>query len=228
MKKFIIFLFILLFGAFNMSFAQNAAKTPYSIETIQAKDFNYLLGKLNGISDCLLKQHFELYHGYVKSLNTINAKLKEKPIKQGGAAYSEYRAFDIARPFANNGVVLHELYFENLTGKPTRPSAALVGYINRDFGSCECYMQDLKKAAKSARSGWVITAYNLRDCKLHNYIIDLHDEHVPVNIVPIMVMDVWEHAFAVDYGINKDAYIETFLKNLDWNVVSCRIETVSK
>lgn len=219
-------LFILILSiSNNIAFASDS--TLPTAETIQAKDFHCLLGKLNGISDCLLKQHFELYHGYIKSLNTINSKLK-KSLTKGSAAYSEYRALNIAKPFANNGVILHELYFENLAEKQTRPSEILLSYINRDFGSYESYICDIKEAAKSARSGWVITGYNLRDCKLHNYIIDLHDEHVPIYVVPIMVMDVWEHSFAVDYGINKDAYIEVFLKNLDWDTVSCRIKIAAK
>ena len=148
--------------------------------------------------------------------------------KPGGATYSEYRAADIARPFANNGVILHELYFSNLTGKPTEPSETLMTYLKRDFGSYQNYIDDIRQAAKSARSGWVITGYNHRDKKLHNYIIDLHDEHVPAGITPIMVMDVWEHAYMIDYGIQKEAYIETFLRNLDWSTVSQRIESLTK
>lgn len=227
MNKFITTLLILILTFPNVAFAKNQVTLP-SCKTIQAKDFNYLLGTLNGISDCLLKQHFELYHGYIKGLNAIDGKLNDSAKKSGGAIYSEYRALDIARPFPNNGVILHELYFENLNGKKTCPSDVLIAYINRDFGSYENYINDIKEAGKSTRSGWVITAYNNRDCKIHNYIIDLHDEHVPIGITPIMVMDMWEHAFALDYGIDKDTYIEAFLKNLDWKVVSCRLEDIKK
>lgn len=229
MQKFVILSFVLILSIFIiLAFTQKAPAIPFLDDSVQAKDYNYLLGNLKGISEELLKQHFELYHGYVKSLNKINTKLKDPMNKKGNASYSEYRALDIARPFANNGVILHELYFSNLTCTQTCPSECLKTYINRDFGSCENYICDLKAAAKSARSGWVITAYNVRDCKIHTYIIDLHDEHVPVGIIPIMVMDMWEHAYTLDYGINKDAYIEAFLNNLDWKVVSNRLETVVK
>lgn len=220
MKKFVILFFSMLIGCFNICLAKESQ--------IQAKDFNCLLGTLNGFSDNMLKQHFKLYHGYIDGLNTIDSKLEKCPPMSGGAIYSDYRALDIARPFANNGVILHELYFSNLSCKKTCPSKLLIDYLSRDFGSYENYIADIKEAAKSTRSGWVITAYNSRDCKIHNYIIDLHDEHVPIGIIPILVLDMWEHAYTLDYGIDKKAYVETFLKNLDWDVVECRLKKAIK
>lgn len=228
MKNFIILLFAFILGGFNMSLAQCSKTIAPAAPCVQEKNFDYLLGTLNGLSDCLLKQHFTLYHGYIEGLNAVDSKLETCPPKTGGAIYSDYRALNIARPFANNGVILHELYFSNLTCKKTCPSQILAGYINRDFGSYENYISDIKEAAKSTRSGWVITAFNTRDCKIHNYIIDLHDEHVPVGTIPIMVLDMWEHAYTLDYGIDKKAYVEAFLKNLDWCAVSNRLENAIK
>jgi Fe-Mn family superoxide dismutase len=190
MKKLLIFLTILFLSA-----AAVVAKD------VQVKDFSYLLGTLNGISDELLKQHFQLYEGYVKNFNS-------------------------GKTHAQNGAVLHEMYFSNLSGKPSQPSPALKKYLTKDFGSYENYVAELKTAAKSARPGWVITAYNKGDGKIYNYTIDLHDERVPINAVPLLVMDVWEHAFALDYGINKAAYIDAFIENIDWNVVSERLKDV--
>lgn len=228
MKNFIVLLFTFIIGGFNTGFAQGSQTTPTAAQGIQEKNFDCLLGTLNGLSDNMLKQHFALYHGYIEGLNTINAELEGCEKKSGGAIYSQYRALDIARPFANNGVILHELYFSNLSCKTTCLSKTLTCYINRDFGSYKNYIADIKEAAKSTRSGWVITAYNKRDCKIHNYIIDLHDEHVPIEIEPLMVLDMWEHAYTLDYGIDKKAYVEAFLKNLDWSVVSKRLETAVK
>ena len=225
-KLTIILTALLVFLSGVLVFAKTHKNNPVSSEIIQAKNFNYLLGTLDGISDELLKQHFQLYQGYVKSLNNLNSKLKECKNCPGNATYSEYRAINISKPFAQNGVVLHELYFSNLSGVKTSPSETLNKYLNRDFGSYENFILELKEAAKSARSGWVITGYNKLDNRIYNYIIDLHDEHVPVLVEPLLVFDVWEHAFAVDYGIDKPAYINAFIKNIDWNIVSKRLDSI--
>ncbi len=224
MKKIVLFsaLFVLAFGLLVQ--AQTAITPAPSSTNIQARDYNYLLGTLNGISDNLLKQHFQLYQGYVKSLNEMNAKLSANKNLPGNASYSEYRGIVGSKPFSQNGIVLHELFFSNLSGKPTTRSAQLDKLIIRDFGSYENYISELKEAAKSARAGWVITGLNTRDNKLYNYVVDLHDEHVPLGVRPILVSDMWEHSYILDYGINKAEYIDTFIKNIDWDTVSKRLE----
>lgn len=209
----------------NFSFAETPILDAPA-QQIQQRDFSCLFSTLNGISDELLKQHFQLYQGYVTSLNNLNTELKTTKNHTGNATYSKYRAVVISKPFAQNGIVLHELYFSNLSGKQSAPSEALNKYLIRDFGSYENYISELKEAAKSARSGWVITGFNDRDGKIYNYIIDLHDEHMPLAVMPILVFDVWEHAYVLDYGIDKSAYIDTFIKNIDWNAVSKRLEAL--
>lgn len=195
-------------------------------EEYKAKDFDYLKGALKGISASQIEQHLQLYKGYVKKINELNLKLKKANKESANPTYSEYRSINSSRSFAHNGVVLHELYFSNLTSEKTKPSKELSNKIYEEFGSYKNYLSDLRAAANSARSGWAITAYNCKNKKLYNFVIDEHDLHVPVDIKPILVMDMWEHAYMVDYGINKKSYIEAFIKNINWEEASKRYSSL--
>ncbi len=195
-------------------------------QIVKAKDYNYLLGNLEGFSDELLKQHFELYNGYIKSVNEINEKIANLKEKKGNPSYSEYRSLLSFKAFPQNGVILHEFYFSNLCSKKTSPSQKLIAFINHEFNSFDECINGLKEAAKSVRSGWVILGYDERQAKIQNSIIDLHDEHVPFLNIPLLVLDVWEHAYTLDYGINKAAYLDAFINNIDWDMVSKRLDNV--
>jgi Fe-Mn family superoxide dismutase len=194
-----------------------------SFKEYQTKNFSYLLNSLDGISNNQLEQHFKLYEGYVKNVNKLNKKLKSLNTTDGNTTYSKIRSLKTARAFAHNGVVLHELYFLNLNSKQSKPSNKLKTKLIEDFGSMENYKNDLIASAKSSR-GWVVTLFNYRDNKISNYIIDSHDLHVPFDSEPLLVMDVWEHAYMIDYGIERNSYINAFMKNIDWEIVSDRFE----
>lgn len=195
-------------------------------QIVEAKDYSYLLGNLEGFGDELLKQHFELYNGYIKSVNEINTKIAQLTQKKGNPSYSEYRSLLSFKAFPQNGVVLHEFYFSNLSSKKTQPSEKLLHFINQEFNSFDKYINDLKEAAKCTRSGWVILSYDERQIKIQHSVIDLHDEHVPLLNIPLLVLDVWEHSYTLDYGINKAAYLDAFINNIDWEQVSKRLENV--
>ena len=195
-------------------------------QIVEAKDYSYLLGNLEGFGDELLKQHFELYNGYVKSVNEINTKIAQLTQKKGNPSYSEYRSLLSFKAFPQNGVVLHEFYFSNLSSKKTQPSEKLLHFINQEFNSFDKYINDLKEAAKCTRSGWVILSYDERQIKIQHSVIDLHDEHVPLLNIPLLVLDVWEHSYTLDYGINKAAYLDAFINNIDWEQVSKRLGNV--
>lgn len=186
------------------------------------KNFEHLNDSLKGISKNQIKQHLQLYRRYVQKINELNKKLKKAVKQNANPTFSEYRAINSAMAFAHNGAVLHELYFSNLSSKNTKPSKELLSKINKDFGSYENYLGDLIASGKSARSGWAISAYNTINGKLQNFTVDEHDLHIPIGIKPILVLDLWEHAYMIDYGINKNSYIEAFIENIDWNVVSER------
>jgi len=139
-----------------------------------------------------------------------------------------HRALQIDKNHNLNGVVLHELFFSNLTNDSTEPHADFKTIIERDYGSWEKYISDLKASAMSSRAGWAFTAYNYRDGKIHNFVIDQHDLHVPAFVKPLLVIDLWEHAYTMDYGKDKAKYIDAIMKIINWDVVSKRFEAALK
>lgn len=218
-------LFFLLFVQFSsFAISKEVVQSEVNAYTVKAKDYSYLFKSLCDFSEKQLKQHYTLYTRYVKKLNEINCALESVDKASANAAHSDYRSLKIDRAFSNNGVVLHELYFENLTPNKTAPSCCFANAITKDFGSFEKYLCDLTSSMKSTRNGWVITAYNPLTNRIENHCIEFHDLYVSMNLKPLLVADVWEHAYMIDYGIEKDAYIKAFIKNIDWQVVSKRYE----
>lgn len=195
------------------------------VDTLEPKDFSYLFGNLDGISEDQLRQHNELYEGYVKKYNEVTEKLKKADKSAANQNYSEYRSLAVEQTHNQNGAVLHELYFSNLTPDYEPPSNELIELVEKDFGSWENFIDDLKAAGMASRTGWVLTGYNYRDGKVYNYVIDNHNLHVPVTMKPILIMDTWEHAFMIDYGIKKKSYIDAFLKNVRWEAMYERLNS---
>ncbi|MCL5875596.1 MAG: Fe-Mn family superoxide dismutase [Candidatus Dependentiae bacterium] len=169
------------------------------------------------------QQHYKLYEGYVKKLNEIRSKLPEAAY-DSGITYSPYRALKIAETFALNGVLLHEYYFENIcNGADTKPQEVLLKLITEQFGSLDSFIEDLKHAAGCAR-GWVLTGYTLSDGHIYNYVLDAHNETVPVLTIPLIIVDVYEHAYFMDFGTNRTEYIKLLINNLNWNVIENRAQ----
>ena len=171
--------------------------------------------KLNGfLSDKQLAEHHGvLYAGYCKKIDEIREKLKTIE-KDANAVYSHFRALKIAESFAWMGVVLHEVYFDNLGGNG-KSSGAILDLIKRDFGSFEKWLEDFKACCLSSR-GWVILAYDLNDNKLHSYICDAHNQFGIWSAIPLVVMDMYEHAYFIDYATNKKSYIEAFMNHINF------------
>jgi len=198
-----------------------------TIDKYEAKDFSFFFKRLDGLSEEILTSHHYLYEGYVKKVNEILDELKYADKNKANHNYSEERSLLIDLTHNLNGVVLHELYFSNLNEEISQPDQEFKTVIERDFGSWGNYIEDMKSAAKCAR-GWAITAYNYRDGKVRNFAIDGHNINVPVFMRPLLVLDVWEHAYTLDYGTDKAAYINTFFDNVNWSVVSERFEAALK
>jgi Fe-Mn family superoxide dismutase len=191
------------------------------------KDFSHLLGTLLGLSDAQLQAHFGLYQGYVKKLNEIEEKLKTMDRALANYTFGEFSELKRRECTAFNGSYLHQMYFENLTGKATEVSPELKAAVDLAFGSWEDFEKDLKASAGST-PGWVLLTWNQLDQSLHTYVMYEHHVGLPIHQVPILALDCWEHAFMIDYGTNKAAYLEAFLKNVDWQVVSDRFNECSK
>lgn len=190
--------------------------------TREVKSYSHLLGKLDGISDPQLEAHFGLYKGYVNKLNEIETKLKTADRAATNYSFGEFA--ELKRRFAvpYNGTVLHELYFENLGAKGA-PGAAFDKLATASFGSRDAWKADAK-ATGLAVPGWVVTCVETTTGVMQNIQIMEHHIGFPLNHVPVLIMDTWEHAFFLDYKADRGAYIETFFKNVNWDVVNDRVE----
>ena len=187
------------------------------------KNFDHLLG-LPGFSDQMLKNHLTLYRGYVNNSN----KLWEELNKMSGNNQEEGPAFnEITRRFGweFNGMRLHELYFDNLSSKNLLldQSSLLTKKIIQQFGSLDTWKKQFCNTGLIRGIGWVILYYDQQTDHLFNTWIDEHNTGLLTGAKPLLVMDVFEHAFMLDYGLKRADYIEAFFKNINWPVVAQRI-----
>jgi len=194
---------------------------------VTAVPLNPRLFEMDGISKRQIEEHSTLYQGYVAKTNEIRAKLEGVDRSKANQSYSDIRELKVELSFAWNGVKLHEYYFENLGGKGGLPGAATGQALEKAFGSFERCVEDIKASAMSAR-GWVIMAWDAADGGIYNYIADAHNSYGIWHAVPLLVLDTYEHAYMIDYGVKRPPYVEAFLKNLDWAVVEKRLEAVSR
>ena len=178
---------------------------------------------LEGLSEKQLKEHHDvLYVGYVKKWNEIQEKLKTTDRSLANGTYSEFGELKREETFAMNGIRLHEGYFDTMISGGNEPSGAVKAMIERDFGSYEKWMEDFKALGVAAR-GWVVLAYDLDDQRLYNYLCDSHNQGGVWNSVAIFIMDVYEHAYFLDYATGRKAYIEAFFKNINWEFINSLI-----
>ncbi|MFA4999442.1 MAG: superoxide dismutase [Parcubacteria group bacterium] len=180
---------------------------------------------LDGISLKAITEHFKLYEGYVKKINEIRTKLETADKSLANATYSEIGELKRQESFAMDGVKLHEIYFGILG--PSKAETRMAEMIKRDFGSIDNWIADMSAAGLSAR-GWVITSYDLEDKTLHNYNADAHNVGIVAGTIPLITLDVYEHAYFMDYGTNRKGYIEAFFKNLNWEKIDGILENYIK
>lgn len=194
----------------------------------EAKNFDHLLGT-KGFSDQLLKNHFTLYQGYVTNTNKL-AETLCMFLKEGKTNTPEYAELKRRFGWEFNGMRLHEYYFSNMIkdGKELDKNSKLFKKITEDFGTYENWEKDFKGTGMMRGIGWVVLYYDKMANKLFNVWINEHDVgHLSGNI-PILIMDVFEHAFMIDYGVKRADYIEAFFKVIDWSVVADRFDEASK
>lgn len=188
-----------------------------------AKDYSKLIG-MEGFSDTLLKNHFTLYQGYVtntnKILDTLDAMLKE-----GKTGTPEFAELKRRLGWEFNGMRLHEYYFENLGGKGVlNKNEDLARKIAADFGTYEAWEKDFKAVGTMRGIGWALLYQDITNGKLINFWINEHDVSHPAGCNPILIMDVFEHAFMIDYGLKRADYIESFFKNINWDAAEARLK----
>ena len=185
----------------------------------EPKSYEHLKGSLKGLSDSQLEQHFTLYKGYVAKLNEIEAKLAEADNSKANYSFNEYSELKRREAVAFNGSFLHELYFENL-GPCDSIAPELQAALDAQGGT-QKILADLKAAALCG-PGWALLTRNRRDGKLHTYFIAEHHLGLPIEQDLLIVLDSWEHAFMVDYGIKRPDYLDAFMQNIKWGEVSKR------
>lgn len=188
-----------------------------------AKDFSTLIG-MPGFSEALLNNHFTLYQGYVKNTNTLDELLAQMR-KDGKGADPTFAELKRRFGWEFNGMRLHELYFENLGGsQPINQDGRLVARLHQDFGSYDEWVQDFKSVGAMRGIGWAILYQDVTNGRLLNCWINEHDAGHPAGCVPILVMDVFEHAFMTDYGLKRADYINSFFQNVDWTKAEERMQ----
>ncbi|MBI5655123.1 superoxide dismutase [Candidatus Uhrbacteria bacterium] len=175
---------------------------------------------LTGISEKTVSIHHDkLYAGYVDKKNEISEKLAVMShggdVSTANQSYSELRALKDGESFATNGVYLHEWYFQILGGDG-KPSGELVEALSAKYGSLDNFTKYFSACGMAAR-GWVVLTWDTHDQTLRTYIGDAHNQGGVWGAIPLIVMDVYEHAYFIDYGSDRKTYIADFWKNLDWN-----------
>jgi Fe-Mn family superoxide dismutase len=191
----------------------------FNHEEIVARPLDPRLYELDGISRETVEAHYKLYQGYVNKRNELLGKLAEVDLAGANQVYSEVRALKVDLTFAVGGVKNHEIYFDHLGGDGGAPNGAIGELIARDFGSAEAWRADLKATGMGGR-GWAWTAYDWDEGRLFNYIGDAQNTFPIWNATPLIALDVYEHAYFLDYQTDRGSYIEAFFNNLDWATVN--------
>jgi Fe-Mn family superoxide dismutase len=222
--------FLAIFGLGGTTWLTRGFRSPGTKTTVKeekamayiAKDFGALLG-MAGFSEALLKNHFTLYGGYVTNTNKVLDTLAQM-LKDGKTGTPEYAELKRRLGWEWDGMRLHELYFGNLGGKAGIDAAGkLAGRLMAEFGSLEAWERDFRATGAMRGIGWVVLYLDPSSGRMFNCWINEHDVAHPAGCTPLLVCDVFEHAYMTDYGIKRADYIEAFFKNIDWTAVEARL-----
>lgn len=201
----------------SMASAEKEGKMTY-----QSKDYNRLLG-MEGFSETLLKNHFTLYQGYVTNTNKLMDALSQL-LREGKTGTPEYAELKRRLGWEFNGMRLHEYYFENVGGKGgIDKGGKLIQKLAGSFGSYEAWEKDFRATGSMRGIGWAVLYQDILSGKFINFWINEHEVGHPAGGMPILIMDVFEHAFMIDYGLKRADYIEAFFRNINWVEVEKRL-----
>ena len=176
------------------------------------------------------KNHEELYAQYVKDFNEISAKLDTVDRANASGNHSQFRQLKIDETYNMNAAYLHELYFANISDQHSEISMDTLSYmrLQRDFGTFDDWQRDFLACCTSSRCGWAVTYLNTYTQQYMNTFIDLHSQNVPAGFYPVIVMDVWQHAYYRDYLKDVKTYSAAMMKELDWRVIENRFKKADK
>jgi Fe-Mn family superoxide dismutase len=191
----------------------------FKFEEITARELKPQLLELDGISRESVEAHYKLYQGYVAKRNEILTALDGVDLSAPNQVYSQIRALKVELSFAVGGIKNHEIYFEHLGGDGGDPDGPIGTLIKRDFGTVKDWRDDLKATGMAGR-GWAWTAYDWDEGRLFNYIGDAQNTYPIWNATPLVALDVYEHAYFLDYQTDRASYIDAFFDNLDWATVN--------
>ena len=191
---------------------------------ITAKDFPYNTGI---VSRKAYDDHITLYKGYISKTNEVTNVLTTDPQwDTANATASHYRGWKKGETYAINGAILHELYFQNLGNESGPPGAVMQNLLTRYFGSVENWKKDFI-ACGTAPRGWCILMYEQRTETLRNILLDTHEDGNIAGAYPILALDMYEHAYFIDYGTDKTAYINRFINNIPWVIIEKRAAMIT-
>jgi Fe-Mn family superoxide dismutase len=185
----------------------SAMKFDYNTSVVSRKQFD---------------DHLTLYNGYVNMTNLTDKTLATNPeYSPANASGGYYRGWKKSETYAINGIILHELYFQNLGNEQGQPGKKMQHLAEKYYGGMEKWREDFTACATSAR-GWCIFAYEQRTKTCRNILLDVHDEGQIATAFPVIILDMYEHAYFLDYGTDKAAYIKRFVDNIPWGVIDKR------
>jgi len=210
---------------FSFQVSHVAAEAPAKY---QAKNFDQLIGHVTGLDDALLQMHFKLYQGYVTNSNAVLEKLQALS-DAGQNRTPEFAGLKRILGWELDGMFLHEYYFENLGGKtPLSSNDLLHEKIQQDFGSYDKWKADFIATGLMRGIGWVVLYVDPKNGRLINEWINEHDVGHLAGGTPLLIMDVFEHAYITEFGLDRGKYINVFFDNINWEVVSKRFADTPK
>ena len=174
--------------------------------------------------------HKKLYAQYIKDFNDISSKLDTVDRSSVNSNNSNFRQLKIDETYNMNAAYLHELYFANISDLNSEITMDSLSYmrIQRDFGTFDDWQYDFLACCAASRCGWAVTYLNTYTQKYMNCVIDLHAQNVPTGFYPVIVMDVWQHAYYRDYLKDVNLYSKAMMKQLNWQVIEKRIKKADK
>jgi superoxide dismutase, Fe-Mn family len=210
--------------------AKNAIKETLKLnEALSAQEKVFTINT-DFLSSDNIENHKQLYEGYLKNFNEANLKLDAVNKSNVNSSRSDFRSLKLDETYNLNGVYLHELYFANIGDNRSEIKMDSLSYmrLSRDFGSFDNWQKDFLACCNGSQCGWAVTYLNTYTQTYMNAMIDLHTNNIPFGSVPVIVMDVWQHAYYRDYLKDVNTYSKAMMKQLNWNIIEERIVKTDK